>query len=631
MKIQISAPLCALCVEMTASAAVFPSYRQTFEATFASAEEAARAECAIAPLPGGAELAFGCRWDDSSPAHLAKAAMMGRAGVKGTFYVSASRTEFMTSGILQTLMEGGHAIGNHTWSHPQLFELNPNAGFREIVENRIALETAIQRPVVSYVSPFGWGKNPLDPAHRPALAAAVVATGHFVTQDNPGTWGDEPSATDLMPCWRFSANDAKPSRERFEEGFREMVAKARATPEIPRFGLGTHSWCDESGNALQEELLKEHCLNPDWAQLNDWEYGAYRYEAVHGGVRKVSVRGATATFEVTRFFPAFTGDAIPLSLAFSGAEPFSAKTDDGDLARGERGTWTLPHARGAGRLHDRIARANADGLCADLPGLRVSVEPDEAAGRLRVRLENQTGRALRCIRAIAAFPPKWTGRSAIAGTDALPDGDAWEWAFNMGRVARPDYAFGVAYYPVSVDFAAGDGLYRIWAEKAMPRVEVPPTAPSRAARVWGPADATVLAGADWAAASVPGASLPDAANWRAPDSGGPDSLWCIVERKRNAKGSQNAHVQALAEDPKQGRFVAYDFDAPGAGTARLRTSVQATRRNVALWVNGESVPFSGPTQTIEVRKGRNRLVLRADMILGGTKTDTLYLAVENSK
>ena len=114
MKIQISAPLCALCVEMTASAAVFPSYRQTFEATFASAEEAARAECAIAPLPGGAELAFGCRWDDSSPAHLAKAAMMGRAGVKGTFYVSASRTEFMTSGILQTLMEGGHAIGNHT-------------------------------------------------------------------------------------------------------------------------------------------------------------------------------------------------------------------------------------------------------------------------------------------------------------------------------------------------------------------------------------------------------------------------------------------------------------------------------------------------------------------------------------
>ena len=605
----------------------FPSYRQTFEATFATAEEAARAECAIAPLPGGAELAFGCRWDDSSPAHLAKAAMMGRVGVKGTFYISASRTEFMESGILQKLMEGGHAIGNHTWSHPQLFELNPNAGFREIAENRIALETAIQRPVISYVSPFGWGKNPLDPEHRPALAAAVVATGHFVTQDNPGTWGDAPSATDLMPCWRFSANDAKPSRELFEAGFREMLGKARGTPDIPRFGLGTHSWCDESGNALQEELLRELCLNPDWAQLNDWDYGAYRYEAAHGGVRKVSVRGATATFEATRFLPAFTGAVLPLSLVFSGAEPVAVGTSEGDLARGERGTWALPHATEAGRLHDRIARADADGLCAAFPGLRVAVEPDEAAGRLRVRVENRTGRALRRIRAVAAFPPKWTARSAIADVDALPGGETWEASFEMGRIARPDYAFGAAYYPVSVDFAEGEGLYRVWAEKTMPRVEVPPAAPVHAARIWGPADATALEGADWAAASIAGASLPDEENWHAPEADDPDGLWCLVEKKRNAKGPANAHVRALAEDPRQGRFVVYDFDAPEAGPVRLRTSVPATRRNVALWVNGERVPYSGSAPTIEARKGRNRIVLRADMVLGGSKTDALYLAV----
>ena len=410
----------------SAVAADFPSYRQSFEAMFATAEESAAAECAIAPLPGGAELAFGCRWDDSSPAHLAKAAMMGRAGVKGTFYVSANRTEFMESGILGKLMEGGHAIGNHTFSHPQLFELNPNAGFREIAENRVALETAVQRPVVSYVSPYGWGKNPLDPQHRPALAESVVATGHFVTQDNPGSWGDEPpDATEFMPCWRFSANDSKPSRELFETGFREMLAKARETPDIPRFGLGTHSWCDEQGNALQETLLKEHCLNPDWAQLNDWEYGAYRYEAVHGGIRKVSVDGNRATFEATRFFPAFIGDTIPLSLRFSGAEPISAKTAESDLAKGERGTWTLPHAKEAGRLHDRIERADADGLCPAFPGLRVMVEPDEETGRLNVRIENQTGRDLRCIHVAAAFPPKWTIRKARTAADALPDSGTW--------------------------------------------------------------------------------------------------------------------------------------------------------------------------------------------------------------
>ena len=198
----------------------------------------------------------------------------------------------------------------------------------------------------------------------------------------------------------------------------------------------------------------------------------------------------------------------------------------------------------------------------------------------------------------------------------------------MGCIARLDYAFGVAYYPVSVDFATGDGLCRVWAEKSMPRIGVPETAPSRAARVWGPADATALDGADWAAASMPGAPLPDAANWRAPDSGGPDTLWCVVERPRDATGARNAKTKALAENPKQGRFVAYDFDAPKAGTARLHTSVEKTRRNVALWVNGESVPYSGPMQTIEIRKGRNRVVLRADMILFRRKTDTLCVAVD---
>ena len=93
------------------------------------------------------------------------------------------------------------------------------------------------------------------------------------------------------------------------------------------------------------------------------------------------------------------------------------------------------------------------------------------------------------------------------------------------------------------------------------------------------------------------------------------------------KGSANADVKALAEDPRQGRFVAYDFDAPEAGPVRLRTSVPATRRNVALWANGESVPFAESSPTIEARKGRNRVILRADMVAGGTKTDALYLSV----
>jgi hypothetical protein len=606
----------------------FPSYRQRFVATFATEEEAATAECSVAPLPGGASLAFGCRWDDTNPAHLAKASMMERVGVKGTFYLCADSSEFFRTG-LRKLVDGGHAIGNHTMGHPNLFAVNPNAGFRAIAENRIVLETAVGRPITSYVNPYGWGDNPIDPDHRQTLLACIMATGHFVTQDNPRSWGKgPPDALAFMPCWRFSAGDAQPSRELFEKGFREMLGKASSSSEVPRLGFGTHSWCNAEGNDLQETLLREYCVRPDWAQLNDWEYGAYRREALHGGIRKVSADGDTVTFEATRFFPAQTGDAIPLSLKFSGAEPLCVRTADGALARGGRGTWTLPHADDAGRLHDRIARTGADGRCTAFPGLRVAVEPDEAEGRLRVRVENGTGRVLRRLFVAAAFPPKWSLRSARAECGLLADGAVFECALEMGSVVREDYAFGSACYPVSVDFADGAELFRVWAEKSMPRVEVPGTAPSRAARVWGPADATALFGADWAAASEPGAPLPDETNWRTPERSGPDALWSLVERPRSCHGESNAGVRALAADPEQGRFVVYDFVSPEAKSLRLRTTVEAGRRNVALWVNGERLPYSGPVQAVEARKGRNRIVLRADLVaVSDWWTDGLYLAV----
>lgn len=604
----------------------FPSYRQTFEATFRTESEAAAAQCAITPLPEDAKLAFGCRWDDTNPMHLDKAAMMERAGVKGTFYICPKDNEFVKTG-LGKLMAGGHAIGNHTIGHPDLFTINLNAGFRAIAEGRVALETVIQHPVTSFVVPYAWGNNPIDPEHRPILAASLTATGHFVTQDNPVTWNGAPDATALMPTWRFSADDKNPSRDLFESGLRKMLDSAKNSPDIPRIGLGTHSWCDAEGNALQEQLLKEHCLNPDWAQLNDWEYGAYRYEALHGGVRKVSVNGDRAIFEATRFFPAQIGADIPLSLMFSGAEPLSVGTGKQPLGRGGRGTWTLPHSADARHLHERIARADDGGRCPEFPGLQVSVSPDEEKGVLRIRMENRTGRDLKRIYVEAAFPPKWSNRNGGQWTGFLADGATFDCAFDMGVVARKDYAFGAAYYPVSVDFADGYGLFRIWCEKTMPRVEVPATAPALAARVWGPTDATALEGVDWAAASVPGAPLPDESNWRHPKSS-PDSLWSVVDDRRSANGDAGAEVRALAADPAQGRYVEYDFDMPEARVVRLRSTVASTRRNVALWVNGERVTYTGPNQTINVRKGRNRLILRADLVvINDWWTDTLHIAV----
>ena len=48
-------------------------------------------------------------------------------------------------------------------------------------------------------------------------------------------------------------------------------------------------------------------------------------------------------------------------------------------------------------------------------------------------------------------------------------------------------------------------------------------------------------------------------------------------------------------------------------------------------VNGESVPYSGTSLDIRARKGRNRIVLRADMVAGGKATDALYLSIGEPK
>ena len=602
---------------------VFPSYVQRFEATFASSQEAADAICTIAKLPGDAELAFGCRWDDTVPAHVKKAEMMNRVGVRGTFYLCADETIFFKTAP-GMLMSGGHAIGNHTYGHPFLPSISPNAAFRAIAANRVILETNIQHTVMSYVMPFGWGGNPVDPDCIPSIAASIVATGHFVTQDNPVSERILLDAECYMPTWRFSADDHNPSRKLFEERLRDMQGKALASPTIPRLGFGTHSWCDDIGNDLQKRLLEEFCVRPEWAQLNDWQYGAYRYEVLHGGIRKLAVDGNKATFEATRFFPSQIGADMALSLKFS-PPPLSVLAEAKVLAKGERGTWILPHAADAHCL-DCIACAGGDGTAPEFSGLKATISPDEREGMLRVHVENRTGRDLRRICVTAAFPPKWVRRGGQTTMELVRSGENLECAFEMGRVWRKDYAFGMAYYPVSIDFMDGTKACRLWCEASSPRVEVPASLPSRAARVWGPSDTSVLDGVDWLSVSVPGAALPDAAKWKLPDVPA-DSQWNIITRRYIVKGTRNVHMREMAEDPNQGRFIVYDFEVPDDRMLRLRTSVEARRRNVALYVNGKRLRYMGPGQTFAASKGRNRVILRADMKIINGYTDVVYFCV----
>ena len=426
----------------------FPSYGQEIEATFASADEAAGATCRITPLPDDAKLALACRWDDCNKKHLTKGEMMVRAGVTGTFYLNAKADGFVTGGARE-LMEKGFSLGNHSFSHPKLWTLGADAMFREVASGRVRLERLLGRTVISYAAPYGWKEQGVGRQ----LPAFVVASGHFLSGDMPRqtAWSGLDART-LMPTRRFGADDRNPVREQFVAGFEKETSAARNDPLVPRVFFGIHSWCDAAGEARQEAWLKEFFHPDDAVQLNDWQYGAYRYQYFHGGVAKSGVTGASVTFRVTRYEPAFVGDGIALSLVFS-SEPKAVKLNGKPLEKGLRGTWKLPQDPARNRPL-RIADA--------VDGVTVEVTPDESAGKLRVRVANGGTESLERLFVAAALPPRWTVRRVTAEGGTLSAGQAFERTFDLGGTADPKLADGAAYYPVSVDFIRGGMPHRLW-------------------------------------------------------------------------------------------------------------------------------------------------------------------------
>ena len=50
----------------------------------------------------------------------------------------------------------GHAIGNHTATHPFMMEISANRDFSEILLNRVNIETNLDTSCVSFAAPYGW-------------------------------------------------------------------------------------------------------------------------------------------------------------------------------------------------------------------------------------------------------------------------------------------------------------------------------------------------------------------------------------------------------------------------------------------------------------------------------------------
>jgi peptidoglycan/xylan/chitin deacetylase (PgdA/CDA1 family) len=81
--------------------------------------------------------------------------ILSARGIRATFFVVGKRAE-ENPDIVQRIVAEGHALGSHTASHPDLWELSLPAAIAEFRRGRRMLEAITGQPVRLFRPPKGW-------------------------------------------------------------------------------------------------------------------------------------------------------------------------------------------------------------------------------------------------------------------------------------------------------------------------------------------------------------------------------------------------------------------------------------------------------------------------------------------
>ena len=448
------------------------SYSQTILVTFKSEAAARQARLRLAPLYHDLRAAFSTRMDDCDLNDLRVAEMMARYGQKGTFYLTdlnnwyqdSTETGVKVSGdpaveVPRRLLAGGNSIGDHTLAHEMLPALSKNSAFWEIMGDRVALETRIASPVLSFVYPFMVFKSQLRDGHdRADLEEMLRRSGIYQLAENNYNEEWDSGLQDGL----FITQDTHSYGGRYVDA---IITQARGKEERPLFLITMHAWVREWGGPefpKLEEIYRKWSGREDLWYCNVNQYAAYRYQARYSRL-ETSVERNVLKAVLARPDPLDLNDLTPLTLMVEGVSQQEVVSVESPGAEVRQVSLDGPYAfdlfhdksRGEVEVYAEADNpGNADQLGdakSGLQGLRALLH---RKGRLlSLVLRNDGNQALRDIRVVFRLPLRWKDGVVRKQVASLAEGASVTLEVPLTERSAPEhYSDGLEYDVAQVDF-----------------------------------------------------------------------------------------------------------------------------------------------------------------------------------
>lgn len=497
----------------------------------------------IMPVFGGKQWAFSARWDDNSQNSLKMQSAMAAIGLKGTFYLNASKEEEgVGAAFAQALSRDGCSIGGHTHSHFRLPTLNPNALFREILLNRIEREADTDRPLNSFAFPYGAFQDKLNPEAQRDITEAWLRSGYHhcvysrFVRENPYLDEQFASAGNQVVPGDQVINDRKA---------KNRIASILSDPEEYRkvdycISLGVHARQSAAELYRFQKFFAEYTGRDDFWYCNQTDFAAYRLQSTQAKITPVP--GKSGVYMLSRPTVAIAGSDIPLTIRLATEKEPQVLLDEKVLPvqSGGKSIWliNLPYPKDQA-LPQRIGWA--DSAVFKFPGLKFDLSAQESGG-WSLQLKNKTMAAVSNIVITIRLPLKYEDGVRRDFISELLPGQRVIRNYSAGALREQDtFSEGPVFAAAEIDFVCGGTSGRIYATFDENKIPGPENCIRDRVAILGPLNPDTFEWSRFQSFSDPDAKL-------SPLSGKALGQWIFPSDKFRLWFRRN-HIVPSAEDP----------------------------------------------------------------------------------